>query len=512
MSKSTTSPRTNKSILAAILVGVSAYVIATVTSLPANPNVSRDAQPHGESQDDIGHDEHATGEPHEDAHVSHVVPDYYAVAPFILLLGAIAILPVIPQTTRWWESNVNRFTTAVSLAILTLAYYMFVLSEGGFSKVVHVLEHSILHEYIPFITLLFSLYTISGGIQIQGDLTAKPGTNVMFLLVGGLLASFIGTTGAAMLLIRPLIDTNNERKHLVHTVVFFIFVVCNCGGCLLPIGDPPLFLGYLEGVAFLWTMFNLWLPWAFVNFCLIGVYFLVDKFYFFPKETSKDILRDETKTRPLQILGLWPNALLLGGVVLSVALLDSKKPLPLTNWYPWPFLREAVQYSLVAASLWLGSEKIRSANRFNYHAIIEVAALFIGIFICMQPAIEILDQKGSQLGISTPRQYFWATGFLSSFLDNAPTYVVFFKTAAAGAPDFVTQVNSAGPQQAKLIGISLGSVFLGAMSYIGNGPNFMVRAIAEQMGVRMPSFFGYVLFWSLPFLIPILFLATILFL
>ena len=198
--------------------------------------------------------------------------------------------------------------------------------------------------------------------------------------------------------------------------------------------------------------------------------------------------------------------------MLSVALLDANKTLPFTNWHPWPFLREVVQYGLVGISLWLGSASIRDANRFNYHAIIEVAALFIGIFICMQPAIEILDQQGPRLGLSTPKQFFWATGLLSAFLDNAPTYVVFFKTAAAGLPDFTTLVEQAGAQRSQLIGISLGSVFLGAMSYIGNGPNFMVRAIAEQMGVRMPSFFGYLLFWSVPILLPVFFITTLLFL
>ena len=407
---------------------------------------------------------------------------------------------------------------AGALAIATLLYYLLVYSGGGLGKVTLVLEHAVMQEYVPFIVLLFSLYTISGGIRIEGDLVARPLTNSVFLVIGGLLASFIGTTGAAMLLIRPLLDTNDERKHVQHTVVFFIFVVCNCGGCLLPIGDPPLFLGYLKGVDFMWTMWNLWMPWLVVNAALIGTYFLLDRFLFYPRETKVDIVRDERSVRPLTVSGLWPNALLLIGVVFSVALLDPNKVLPGTNWHPWLYLREIVQMGLVALSLLLGSSKVRAANSFNYHAIVEVAALFIGIFICMQPAIEILHVKGPSLGIHTPNQFFWATGSLSSVLDNAPTYVVFFETADAMFPgeSLATLVSGtgelSGAARMKLIGISLGAVFMGAMTYIGNGPNFMVRAIAEQSGVRMPSFFGYVVRYSIPILVPIFVIATMFFL
>jgi len=502
----------SRTVVLAIVAVIAFFAVATAAGwthswLPAHED---DHAAHA----DEGHaDEGHADEAHEPG-----IPAMYAVLPFVGLLGAIAVLPLMRATEHWWESNLHRLYVAGGLAVVTLAYYWLLHTDGGMGKVTSVLQHAILIEYIPFIVLLFSLYTISGGIRIEGDMAAHPLTNSTFITVGGLLASFIGTTGAAMLLIRPLLETNRERQHVQHTVVFFIFVVCNCGGCLLPIGDPPLFLGYLKGVEFLWTMWNLWLPWLVVNAVLIAVYFAWDHFFCYPHETKRDIRKDETQIRPLRISGLWPNAALLVGIIFSVALLDSSKTFPGTDWHPWPFLREAVQLGLVALSLLLGSESVRSANRFNYHAIAEVAALFIGIFICMQPALEILNVKGSELGLAEPWQLFWATGGLSAVLDNAPTYVVFFETAATEFPgkEFASLVSGTGEEAIRasdlLVGISLGAVFLGAMTYIGNGPNFMVKAIAEQSGVKMPSFFGYVVRYSVPVLVPIFIVATLLFL
>jgi Na+/H+ antiporter NhaD/arsenite permease-like protein len=443
-------------------------------------------------------------------------PHFGTVIPFGLLLGAIALFPLLSATRHWWESNRNRFYVAATLGLAVLVYYAvmhgppveqhflkheLIEREGRISWAlpVTVFQNAILGEYIPFMVLLFALYTICGGIRISGDLPAHPLTNTAFLAFGGLLASFIGTTGAAMLLIRPLLETNSERKYVSHTVVFFIFIVCNCGGCLLPIGDPPLFLGYLQGVEFLWTL-SLWQEWAFVNLSLLGIYYLWDQAYAYPCEAPADATLDETVIRRLQVEGLWPNALLLGLVVLAVALLDPSKPVPGTRWHAWLWLREAVQLALVALSLSFGSAEVRRANRFSYTAIIEVAALFFGIFLCMQPALQILDVRGASLGIDSPVKFFWATGSISAALDNAPTYLVFFKTAQA--------LHSSGPSQAgvpteMLAAISLGAVFMGAMTYIGNGPNFMVKAIAEEAGVKMPSFFGYLLF-SLLVLLPVL--------
>ncbi len=425
------------------------------------------------------------------------------------------MFPLLHATEHWWENNLHRFYVAAGLGALTLLYYLVLYEAGGTGKVLELLKHSMLIEYVPFIVLLFALYTISGGIRIEGDLAAHPLTNTTFIAIGGLLASFIGTTGAAMLLIRPLLETNRERKHVQHTVIFFIFIVCNCGGTLLPIGDPPLFMGYLRGVDFLWTARNLWMQWLVVNALLLAIYFVWDHFFAYPRETKRDIMLDETQIRPLRIRGLFPNALLLVGVILAVALLDNSKPFPGTSWYPWYYLREIVQLGLVALSLLVGSSQVRRDNRFNYGAIIEVAALFVGIFICMQPAIEILHVKGPAMGITEPWQLFWATGGLSSVLDNAPTYIVFFETVAAHKDwngQFAQLVNTDPRAASQLVGISLGAVFMGAMTYIGNGPNFMVKAIAEQSGVKMPSFFGYVLRFSVPVLIPVFILITVLFL
>lgn len=458
------------------------------------------------------------------AHAKPIPPSVLAVIPFVLLLGAIAVLPLIKRTEHWWESNLHRFYVAAGLGILTLAYYTFFHpyplerhfiwhglanpSPGGANWQLSwtVLQNAILAEYIPFIVLLFALYSICGGIRISGDLPAHPLTNTIYMFVGGSLASFIGTTGAAMMLIRPLLETNQERKRVAHTVVFFIFIVCNCGGCLLPIGDPPLFLGYLQGVPFLWTL-TLWKEWAFVNLSLLVIYYLWDQFYAYPRETFQDVVSDESHVRKLTFSGLALNLPLLLGVVLAVALLDPSKPVPGTNWHAWLWLREIVQLGLVGVSLALGAEAIRRDNRFNFAAIIEVAALFIGIFICMQPALQILDVHGASLGLDTPAKFFWSTGSLSAVLDNAPTYLVFFKTAQALPVEGMIQ---AGVRVDLLTAISLGAVMMGAMTYIGNGPNFMVKSIAETSGVKMPSFFGYMAY-SVCVLLPLLLIMQLLF-
>ncbi len=476
----------------------------------------------------LSEDTHA-GHSQEAEVTSHGVathPPLWMVLPFAALLLIIAVFPLLPQTEHWWESNLHRFYVAAALAAVTLLYYLLLYEhpvEGhwpahyvsqpsaglNWGNTWAVFANAIFSEFIPFIVLLFSLYTISGGIRIEGDLRATPLVNSIIMFVGAVLASFVGTTGAAMLLIRLLLDTNSERKHVAHTVVFFIFTVCNCGGCLLPIGDPPLFLGYLRGVPFLWT-FQLWKEWAFVNITLIVIYFLWDRFWFYPHEAKTDLRRDAAEVRRLSVKGLWPNLPLLIGVVLGVALLDPSKPFPGTEFHPPLYLREIFQLGMVALSLTFGSEENRAANRFNYSAILEVAALFFGIFITMQPPLQILHVEGPRLGLTEPWQFFWATGTLSSFLDNAPTYVVFFETARTlGGHDLVPP--GTGVAHDLLVAVSLGAVFMGANTYIGNGPNFMVRAIAEKRGVKMPSFFGYMLY-SGCILLPLFVLVTIIFL
>jgi Na+/H+ antiporter NhaD/arsenite permease-like protein len=315
-----------------------------------------------------------------------------------------------------------------------------------------------------------------------------------------------------MLLIRPLLQTNSEREYVRHTVIFFIFLVSNIGGCLLPIGDPPLFLGYLRGVPFVWT-FGLWKEWAFCTLLLLTIYFFWDT-WVYRKEPPLEHLLDETHIEPLRIRGLL-NIFWLVGVVLAVALLVPGKPLPGTAWEVPNFMREALLLLLVGLAWAATPKENREANAFSFEAIFEVAALFIGIFVTMQAPIEILHVKGHELGLISPHQFFWATGTLSSFLDNAPTYVVFFETAnamtTAPGPGVIQLVGGDFISESLLAAISLGAVFMGANTYIGNGPNFMVKSIAEQAGVRMPSFFGYMAY-SVCILIPTFLLVTWLFL
>ena len=429
--------------------------------------------------------------------------------PFVGLLLSIAVLPLIPFTAHWWENNINRLAVAIGAGGLTLIYYC--IADGWHAAALAV-EHAIPSEYVPFIVLLFSLYVISGGIAITGDLKATPEINLTFIGVGALIASFIGTTGASMLLIRPLLETNRERKHVVHTVVFFIFLVSNIGGSLLPIGDPPLFLGYLRGVPFEWTL-ALWPQWLFTSGVLLGIYYIVDR-VMVRRETPARIAHDTAARTPLRMQGSF-NLLLLLAIVAAVALLDPSKTIPGTDYSPFPFMREFVMLGLSGLSVLLTKKSIRELNNFNYHAIAEVAALFVGIFIAMQVPLAVLNANGANLGLSTPTHFFWLTGMLSAFLDNAPTYVVFFQTASAmtaGAGEGVLALtNGSFVREDLLVGISLGSVFTGAMSYIGNGPNFMVKSIAEQSGVRMPSFFGY-FFIALIVLVPVFVVVNLIFL
>jgi Na+/H+ antiporter NhaD/arsenite permease-like protein len=503
-------------------LALAAYAAAAATGWP---QYGRDllvaAQAAHHAHDDA-HD--ASNDAHHDDTAGSPPPPW-AVVPFVVLLGAIAVLPLTPQLAHWWEHNSSKLLVAGTLGLITLGYYLFLHREAvelhfpahsvvapaerglSWGVAAAVLANALLAEYVPFIMLLLALYVITGGVRIEGDLEATPTVNATFLGIGAAAASFIGTTGAAMLLIRPLLETNQQRKSVVHTLVFFIFMVCNCGGCLLPIGDPPLFLGYLQGVDFLWTM-SLWKEWLVVNGLLLAVYWAWDSFFAYPKERMSDIARDARRAGSLRISGLTLNAPLMLGVIAAVGLLDPSKAIPGTDWHPWIFLREAVLLALVTASLALGSRGIREKNGFTYFAILEVAALFVGIFVCMQPALALLNEHGASLGIRSPWAFFWATGSLSAVLDNAPTYLVFFKTAQSLPAEGTLM---AGVEVGRLAGISLGAVFLGAMTYIGNGPNFMVKAIAEQAGVKMPSFFGY-LFYSMTVLLPVFALAAFLFL
>ncbi len=442
---------------------------------------------------------------HHDAHHEGHAPSMWVLGtvPFAALLGAIAVFPLIPALAHWWHSNLSRLLVSVLAAIATLVYIGVAM---GWHEVGLSLHHAVLDEYVPFIVLLFALYAISGGIHLGGDLPATPLTNTTVLAVGAGIASFIGTTGASMLLIRPLLKTNRARTHKVHTVVMFIFLVSNIGGALLPIGDPPLFLGYLAGVPFFWT-FSLWFEWLFVNIVLLIVYFIWDTFQY-RREAPAVRMFDRTDVEPLRLDGWW-NLLWLGGVVACVAFVQPGKPFPGTDLVTVDFLREGLMLLLVVVGLWSTPSSIRKANRFDWHAILEVAAIFIGIFIAMQVPLTVLKAEGSAIAVQLTESwmYFWITGGLSSVLDNAPTYLVFFNLSqAGGVAEGVPAVALEGGGEIDalhLTAISLGAVFLGAMTYIGNGPNFMVKAIAEQDGVKMPSFFGYVIRYSIPVLIPV---------
>ena len=392
---------------------------------------------------------------------------------------AIAVFPLwIPH---WWESNRNKLVVSLLLGLPILALYA-ARRPGALS--------SMAEEYVSFIVLLAGLYVISGGIVLRGDLGATPLTNVGFLALGAVLASFVGTTGASMLLIRPLLQTNRERTHVRHTIVFFIFLVSNIGGMLTPLGDPPLFLGYLQGVPFMWT-FRLWAHWALQVAALLALYFVWDTRQY-TREPIAALRRDRAQIEPLRLRGA-PNIVGLGLVVLAVAFLHA----------PW---REAAIIGLAALSLWRTPHVIRRANGFTTYPIVEVAVLFAGIFLTMIPALELLRLRGGELGVREPWQFFWASGMLSSFLDNAPTYLTFLALGQGlGLAREVVDV-----PHAMLAAISVGSVSMGANSYIGNAPNFMVKSIAEEQGVKMPSFFGYMIY-SGTILLPLFVVVTLVF-
>jgi len=399
--------------------------------------------------------------------------------PFAGMLLAIAILPLAAK--RFWQSNLRKLLVSAVLAAPVLALYL----RARPTSLVDTAG-----EYASFIVLLGGLFVISGGIHLEADVPATPRTNAAFLGLGAILASFIGTTGASMLLIRPLLQTNRERRHVAHTVVFFIFLVSNIGGCLTPLGDPPLFLGYLEGVPFAWTL-RLLPHWAFTTAVLLAIYVVWDR-RAHAAERRVDVLRDMSTVRPLRVAGK-ANAFLLLGVLVAVALLRA----------PW---REMAIIAFSAVSYAGTDPDLRKANRFTFQPILEVAALFAGIFVTMLPALDILRARGAELGVRAPWQFFWATGALSSFLDNAPTYLTFL----ALAQGLNLQPDVAGVPNAILAALSVGAVFMGANTYIGNGPNFMVRSIAEERGVRMPSFGGYMLY-SGAVLIPVFLLVTLVF-
>lgn len=417
----------------------------------------------------------------------------YTLIPFVLQLLVIAVAPLtIPL---WWERNRNKLLVSL---VLSIPVILFLMSNDMLYK----FEHQMLYDYVPFVVLLGSLFVVTGGIHLSGDIMATPKTNAIFLAIGYIFASLMGTTGAAMLLIRPLIDTNRQRKFKTHTILFFIALVANCGGLLTPLGDPPLFLLYLRGAEFTWFL-HLLPEWLFVGFVLLAIYYLLDRFYYYRHEEWTAISADIREQQPIRITG-WGNIVLLLGVVLSVAFINSQY-IPLMGQTDAPvyvkFLREIVLGVIITLSFVLTPKSVREANRFTLTPILEVAAVFVGIFATMTPALIFLNQHSSDMGsLSDPSHFYYLTGVLSSFLDNAPTALA-FHSLAEGLPLVGAQV--AGISESILKAIATSAVFFGAMTYIGNGPNFMVKAIAEENRVPMPSFFGYIFKFSLFVLLPV---------
>lgn len=418
----------------------------------------------------------------------HVIPVFplWGVLFFAALILSIAVFPLF--NGEWWGKNYGY----VSLALAIPAGILVISIEK--MALVHVAV-----DYVSFIILLGSLFVIAGGIVIRISARGTTWLNCTFLLIGSILASFMGTTGASMVLIRPVLRANRWRRHVAHICIFFIFLVSNIGGVLTPLGDPPLFLGFLGGVPFTWT-FRLFPNWVFAVSAVLAVFFLVDRHYF-KKEDPESYLNpladgaDGGQGR-LEIKGKI-NFLFLAMVIGS--------------FFVPAVLRELVMVAALGLSIYFTPSALREENAFTYHPIKEVAILFAGIFVTMVPAMKVLEVSGSRLGIDVAWKFFWAAGGLSSFLDNAPTYLVFMTAAksVAQAQNIVKDL-VVGVPAPFLKAVSVGAVFMGANTYIGNGPNFMVKAICEENGVRMPSFFGYMM-WAIAILIPVFVLTTFIF-
>jgi Na+/H+ antiporter NhaD/arsenite permease-like protein len=446
------------------------------------------------------------------AHLGETLP-LWSCIPFAGMLLSIALMPL--AAPNFWHHHFGK-VSAFWAAVLGIP---FLVAFKGVA--LYEILHIILADYVPFIILLWSLYTVSGGILLRGTLQGTPLVNTLILVLGTVLASWMGTTGAAMLLIRPFLRANSHRKNRAFMVVFFIFLVANVGGSLTPLGDPPLFLGFLHGVSFFWT-FKLIAPMAVVCLTLLTIYFLLDTYHYRKEKAWEKAPKGEKA--PLRLEGTH-NFLLLAGVVgavLTSGTVDWGEVSTLgVHRAVQDWARDGLLVGIGVVSLFTTSVVVREDNNFTWFPIIEVAYLFIGIFITMIPCLLIL--KAGPLGafaflinaVSQPVHYFWATGVLSAFLDNAPTYLTFFSTALGSFFPGMTEAQSVPLLMTEkaiyLLAVSAGSVFFGACSYIGNAPNFMVRSIAEEAGTKMPSFFGYIVKYALIFLIPCFALVTVIF-
>ena len=429
--------------------------------------------------------------------------------PFAGMLLAIALMPLLAP--KVWHHHVGKIVLGWSLAFLVPFAFMFGLGEAG-----HSLVHTLLAEYLPFIILLTALFTVAGGIYVRGNLHGNPGLNTVLMAIGAVLASFMGTTGAAMLMIRPLIHANDNRRHVAHVMVFFIFIVANAAGSLTPLGDPPLFLGFLKGVDFFWTAAHIFPETLFLIGSLLLIFYLVDRHWY----NKEGVVRvDPTPDSPSIGIDGAINLLPLLAIIALVLMSGLWKPATVFTVFGTEvglaqLVRDGGLVLVTLASLAITPAGVRAANEYSWAPMKEVAVLFIGIFLTMIPVLAMLKvgEAGAFAGVvravtgpdgqPLPWAYFWFSGALSSFLDNAPTYLVFFNLAGGDAPTLMTTLAST------LAAISAGSVFMGANTYIGNAPNFMVKAIAEDRGIRMPSFFGYMA-WSGAILIPLFLLITL---
>lgn len=412
------------------------------------------------------------------------------ILPFGVLLLLIAIGPLAFE--KWWHHHYPK--VAVGLGMMVAGYYLAGLQAGG--RLLHVA-----HEYVSFIALIGSLFVVAGGIHITVKGESRPAINTAFLLLGAVMANFIGTTGASMLMIRPWIRMNKYRITAFH-IVFFIFIVSNVGGALTPIGDPPLFLGFLKGVPFLWVLEHCWPAWFLTVGLLLGIFYIFDRINFRkpPPEVTGRLTASET-WRFDGLHNLFFLALIIGAVA-------GNKFLP-------PFVPDVIMIGAAVASYLTTARSVHASNDFSFGPIKEVAWLFAGIFATMVPALDYLEGNAGQLGLHSPMQFYWATGTLSAFLDNAPTYLTFLAAAMGNqglsVNDPAQVLQFAQTHGDFLVAISLGAVFFGACTYIGNGPNFMVKNIAHQLNVRTPGFFGYALRYAVPILIPVYFIIAILF-
>jgi Na+/H+ antiporter NhaD/arsenite permease-like protein len=433
--------------------------------------------------------------------------------PFLGILLSIALVPI--TAPNFWHHHFGKTS-----AFWALAFLIPFAANFGVDLTVHEVAHTLLLEYVPFMILLVALFTVAGGIHIGGNLQATPVLNTGLLALGTFLASIMGTTGAAMLLIRPLLRATDNRRHQVHVVIFFIFLVANVGGALTPLGDPPLFLGFLKGVDFFWTTKTMFLPTLMAAALLLLLFYAIDRWFFAQAGEQKPKSVDPTPDAPVSVQGKL-NFVLLAGILGSVLLSGLWKPdleitilgtaLELQN-----VLRDLALLGITWTSWQLTPRSVRRAHHFAWGPIVEVAKLFAAIFLTIIPAIAIL--RAGNAGVLAPLVallsdptgapnnvlYFWVTGMLSSVLDNAPTYLVFFNVAGGDAAELM------GPLARTLTAISAGAVFMGAMTYIGNAPNFMVKSIAEARGVKMPSFIGYMA-WSTAVMLPVFGLLTLVF-